>query len=228
MESTTHLNPSSRKSPIADAGSRPSSVRDLNRDCSSIKEIIPVVRGKNPSPFKQYIISKHCNLWPNIVSLLPLVPFELIAASSFPVLAGEVNFRVDNPHVSGESVVAREGLLFHTESTSRLHFSRVVNGILMSGQVVRSREDRVARLSSGRVDAIAFVRPCLTVTSKQLGQRHPTTHSRCCLRDLRCMSAGRLILSMTFTLVLLQLLRTLEAQSASVIRASVCARIREC
>ena len=83
---------------------------------------------------------------------------KLVMATS---LAVRVSFRVHNTHVSCESVVARECLLFAAVRASDFHLAVVVDGVLVPCQVVRSGEDGVARLAGRRIDAGAFVRPRL-------------------------------------------------------------------
>lgn len=94
--------------------------------------------------------------------------------------------------------------------TPDLHLAVVVDSILVSGKIVGPREDRIARLASARVDALAFVRPSLRVA----------------LCD-RLRMRGRM-LPVTFALVLLQFLRSLESEGAAMVRASVGACIGRC
>lgn len=63
-----------------------------------------------------------------------------------------------NTHVSCESVVARKGLLLTAMRALHLLLAIVVDGILVSRQVVGPREDGVARLARGWVNAAALVR----------------------------------------------------------------------
>lgn len=52
-----------------------------------------------------------------------------------------------HPHVSRQRIIPGERLLFRAQMTPHLLFSRVVNGIFVPRQIVRSREDGVARFA---------------------------------------------------------------------------------
>lgn len=79
------------------------------------------------------------------------------------VLAGEFQVRVADTVVSGKRIGAAECLLLGAHIAPDLFLPCIVDGTLVSGQIVGSRENRVARLASARVDALAFVRSCLRV-----------------------------------------------------------------
>lgn len=91
-----------------------------------------------------------------------------IVSAATAVLAREVDFWVHDAHVAGESVVAREGLLFDAESAAHLLLADVVDRVLMASEIIRTREDRVAGLSSCGIDALALVRASLAVARKEL------------------------------------------------------------
>lgn len=85
----------------------------------------------------------------------------VMISSTTPVFAGEVDLRMDDSHVSGQSVIARERLLLYAKGASDFLLACIVDCVLMTREVVRSREDGVAGLASGGVDALTFVRPRL-------------------------------------------------------------------
>lgn len=95
----------------------------------------------------------------------------LVGAAAAPsaVLAGEVDLRMHDAHVTSEGVVAAESLLLNAQGATHLLFAGVVDRVLMAGQVVGPREDRVARLARRRVDALALVWARLRVARKELG-----------------------------------------------------------
>lgn len=81
---------------------------------------------------------------------------RLLMASA-TALAGKVDLGMYDAHMSSEGIVPAERLLFGTQVTSHLLLARIVNGVLVSCEVVRSREDGVARLARRGIDALAFV-----------------------------------------------------------------------
>lgn len=66
-----------------------------------------------------------------------------------------------------QRVVPRKGLLLGAEVTADLLLACVVDGILVAGEVVGAREDGVARLAGGGVDALAFVWSGLAVSHER-------------------------------------------------------------
>lgn len=68
---------------------------------------------------------------------------------------------MDSYHVSRQRIVARERLGFIAQCTADLLLAYVVNRVLMSCEIVWTREDCVARFACGGVDALALVRPRL-------------------------------------------------------------------
>ena len=79
------------------------------------------------------------------------------------MLAREVHLGMHNTHVSCQRIVARECLLFSAQGTADLLLTSVVDSVLVTGEIVWTREDRVARLASCGVDALTLVRPRLRV-----------------------------------------------------------------
>lgn len=67
--------------------------------------------------------------------------------------------------MSCEGVIPGKSLLFAAHRTANLLLAAIVDGILMTGQVVRPREYRVAWLACGRVDSSALVWSSLRVSS---------------------------------------------------------------
>ena len=93
-------------------------------------------------------------------------------ASSTTLSVG-LDFWVDNTHVARKRVVARKGLLLTTHRTPHLLLAVVVDGVLVACEVVRPREDGVARLVGGGVDPRALVRSRLGVTGHESSGCHP-------------------------------------------------------
>lgn len=89
---------------------------------------------------------------------------SVVVPAASAVLSGEVDFRMNNPHMPGEGVVPRERLLFYTQRTAHFLLARIVNCVLVSGEVVWPREDGVAGLACRGVDSLALVRPRLRVS----------------------------------------------------------------
>ncbi len=96
------------------------------------------------------------------------------AAASFP--AEVLNLGMHHPHVSCQRIIARERLLLATHGTSDFLLAVVVNRFLVTRQIIRTGEDRVARLVCRWVDPRAFVRPCLRVASLNRRRGHARRH----------------------------------------------------
>ena len=64
--------------------------------------------------------------------------------------------RVHDSQMSGESIVPAERLLLGAQRTVHLLLAAVVDGVLVPGQIVRPREDGVARFARRWVDALAL------------------------------------------------------------------------
>lgn len=78
-------------------------------------------------------------------------------ATTSAMLAGEVDLWMHDAHVPRQRIVAAEGLLLDAECAAHFLLARVVDGVLVARQVVGSREDGVARLAGGGVDALTLV-----------------------------------------------------------------------
>jgi hypothetical protein len=74
---------------------------------------------------------------------------------------------VGSYHVARECVVARKRLFLDAQCAAHLLLARVVDRVLVPGQVVGPREDGVAGLAGRGVDALALVRPRLRVPFEQ-------------------------------------------------------------
>ena len=83
-----------------------------------------------------------------------------------PALAGPVNIRVHNSHVSGQRVISGESFFLGTKMTSHLLLPRVVNSVLVTCKIIRPRKDRIARLAGAGVYALTFVRTGLRVAER--------------------------------------------------------------
>ena len=82
-----------------------------------------------------------------------MAPRSLVSAAAF----GEVDvIRVHHPQMSGESIVPAERLLLGAQRTVHLLLAGVVNRVLVPRQIVRPREDGVARLARRGIDALAL------------------------------------------------------------------------
>lgn len=79
------------------------------------------------------------------------------------VFAGEFHVWVADSVVSREGIGSTKRLFLGAKPTSNLLLPRIMNRIFVSGQVVRSREYRVARLSRARIDSLALVWTSLAV-----------------------------------------------------------------
>jgi len=138
-------------------------------------------------------------------------PILISGTSPSAVLPREVNFGVHDAHVPRERVAARKGFFLLAERAARLLLADVVDRVLVPREIVRPREDGVARLSRSWIDALALVRPRLRVALHQLGWRHAGSNSG--------SDVGRGPVHVA--LVLLQLLGRREALRAIVVRAAV-------
>jgi len=106
---------------------------------------------KDASKEKRHEISTFC-------SKVPSAPLAL-----------KVNFRVNDSHMSRQSIVTTERLLFATVLASNLLLSAVVNGVLVPSEVIWSTEYGSAWLACTRVDAIALVWASLRIAGEQCG-----------------------------------------------------------
>jgi len=69
--------------------------------------------------------------------------------------------------MSCQCVVPAECLFLGAQRTVHLLLPGIVDGVLVPGQIVRSREDGVARLARRGVDSLALVWPRLRVTLRR-------------------------------------------------------------
>jgi len=95
------------------------------------------------------------------------VPVASLGVLPF-LLADPVDIWVDHAHVSGQRIIAGKGLFLGTQMATDLHFSCIVNGVLMSREIVGPGEDGVARLASAGVDPVAPMRSGLGVAQCQI------------------------------------------------------------
>lgn len=90
-----------------------------------------------------------------------------IAAAPTSTL-GEIHMVwVAHAEVPCKGVVPTERLLLRAQVTAHLLLARVVDGVLVPCEVVRPREDGVARLPSRGVDALALVGSFLGVAERR-------------------------------------------------------------
>jgi len=82
---------------------------------------------------------------------------SVMVAASSSMLSGEVNLRMYNTHVPCQRIVARESLFLNAQCATDLLLACIVDRILVSGKIVRARENGVARLAGGGVDALTLV-----------------------------------------------------------------------
>lgn len=136
---------------------------------------------------------------------------EASIPSTASLLAGPIHFGVHHSHVSGQCIIATEGLLFGAKMTPHLLLAGVVDGILVAGQIVGPGENRVARLASRWIDPFALVRASLRIAKRRVSGDQVTTRSR---------------LAMGLALVSLKLGGGLKPQSAAMVGAGVGAAIR--
>lgn len=83
--------------------------------------------------------------------------------TAFAVLPRKLNLRVTDAEMASERIRATERLFLCAQAAPNLLLAAVVDGVLMSSQVVWAREDRVARLPRARIYAFAAVRTSLGV-----------------------------------------------------------------
>jgi len=79
------------------------------------------------------------------------------------MLSRKIDLGMHDAHMPRQRIAAAEGLLLGAQLAAYLLLLCIVNGILVSREIVRSREDGVARLAGARVDAVASVGPGLAV-----------------------------------------------------------------
>lgn len=129
------------------------------------------------------------------------------------LLARPVDLRVDNTHMPRQRIIPRESLLLSTEVTPDFLFGRVVFRILVAREIVRTREDNIARLVRCRVDAHATMGSSLRILGVEGSIR-------------RRFCTGHGLSPVTISLVPLQFRLCFESSRAVAIRAAVCTTVR--
>lgn len=150
----------------------------------------------------------------------------LIPPLPSPSFTRPINIRMHHPHVAGQGIIPRERFFLSTQMTANLLLARIMDGVLMTGEVVRAREDGIARFARGRVGAFAFVRTGLRVAETEVGKSGGGGGGRG-----RAGGGGggvRRCLPVGFTLVLLKLSGSLEAKRAASIGACVSTTVGGC
>lgn len=74
-------------------------------------------------------------------------------------------FGMYHSEMTGQRIVSAECLFFSTQRTVDFLLARVVDCVLVPREIVRSREDSVARLSRRRVNSFALVQ-IVSINSK--------------------------------------------------------------
>jgi hypothetical protein len=117
-----------------------------------------------------------------------------------------------DPTVTDKSIRATEGLLIGANFATDLLLDRIVNSILVTREVVRTRKYRVARLSSRRIGPHATVRSGLGIARRDGSRRRDAVR-------------GRRGLPVGFATVLLELAGSGKPLTATRISAGVCTGI---
>jgi hypothetical protein len=86
-----------------------------------------------------------------------------LVATASPMPAGKLDLRMAHTIVPRESIGATKCLLVGAEITTHLLLPCIVYRVLVTSEVVGSREDSIARFPGARIDAITPVWPSLTV-----------------------------------------------------------------
>lgn len=81
--------------------------------------------------------------------------------SSSSALAREFHLGMADPEVSCQGIVPTERLLLRAQMTSNLLLARIVNGVLVTSEIVRPREDGVTWFARAGIDALTLVWPGL-------------------------------------------------------------------
>jgi len=82
-----------------------------------------------------------------IILMLRGTPILISGTSPSAVLPREVNLGMHDAHVPRECVAARKGFFLLAERAARFLLADVVDRVLVPREIVRPREDGVARLS---------------------------------------------------------------------------------
>lgn len=114
-----------------------------------------------------------------------------------------------------KSIASGEGLLLLAKRTPNFLLADVMDRVFVSGEIVRTREDGVARFPCRRVGPLTLVRTRLRVSLHEFGSRHARADTR---GDVGSSSVS-------ITLVLLKLLRSGKALSTAMVRTAVRASI---
>jgi len=82
---------------------------------------------------------------------------SVMVSTAPAMLSGEVDFWMHNTHVTCQCIVAGESLFLDTQCAADFLLARVVNRVFVPGKIVRTGEDRAARLAGSGVDALTLV-----------------------------------------------------------------------
>jgi len=108
----------------------------------------------------------HGHGWPTGDMARPESPYahtHSLVPTAAPALRQIDVLRVHHAQMPCQCIVSAERLLLGAQRTVHLLLPGVVDGVLVPGQIVGPRENRVARLPRGRIDSFALVRPRLRV-----------------------------------------------------------------
>lgn len=167
-----------------------------------------------PSPSETLRVGRASNL---IARVVRMRSSPAVAAAASPLLAVKLDIRMAHTIVSSERIRTAELLVVGAKVAAHFLFPSIVDSVLVAGEVVGPREDRVAWLAGAWVDPVTAVGTSLAV---EQARSHANAHT------LRSPCASKAVsLPVAFPLVLLKKRRCLEAQSAAVICACVCAAV---
>ena len=138
---------------------------------------------------------------------------SVVVTSASAMLSGKVDLGMHYAHMACQCIIARESLFLDTKCTANLLLARVVDSVLVTGQVIGPRKHGVAGFAGGRVDALTLVGSRLRVAFQNSRRRH---------------GGAEICASMTLTLVLLEFLRSFKTLRAAMIRARIGARLGRC
>lgn len=85
------------------------------------------------------------------------ISISIVATTAPTMLSGEIDLRMDDTHVPRQRIIAAECLLLDAKCAADFLLAGIVNCVFMSGEVIGSREDGVARLAGGGVNALTLV-----------------------------------------------------------------------
>lgn len=131
---------------------------------------------------------------------------EASVPSAASLLARPVHLGMHHAHVSGEGVIATEGLLLSAKMAPHLLLARVVNRIFVPSKIVGPREDRIAWFARRRIDPLTLVGTSLGIAERGVPSDQVTARGG---------------LTMRLALVPLELGGCLEPKSATMVGASV-------